>query len=124
MTQTSETPARNIFQAADAQVTVGNALYKTMVIDFTDDNPSRVATVVVGQYGAEQLMRQLAEQLGFEVVATEIHQAAGAKVRAMVAEADARDAEPGAPTFARLNAHRDAMRDLREDLRRSGVIAG
>jgi hypothetical protein len=62
MTQTAATTARNTFDAADVEVTVNTG--GALVIEFTDDNPSRVATVRIGRYGAARLLEQLAEQLG------------------------------------------------------------
>jgi hypothetical protein len=57
MTQTAATAARNTFDAADAEVTVNTG--GDLVIEFTDDNPSRVATVRLGRYGAARLAEQL-----------------------------------------------------------------
>jgi hypothetical protein len=126
MTQMSTTPARNTFAAADAQVTEGNSVFHTMIIDFTDDNPSRVATVVIGQHGAQQLLEQLAMQLGYRLVAESTAQQLGAMVRETIATADSRKNTPAAvgSSAVLLNAMTDAMRDMRDELRRADVISG
>lgn len=69
MTQnsTSTAPAANTFLAADAEVTVGGSFH-TVKIDFTDDNPSRVATVALLGSGAENLLKALADALGYDLV--------------------------------------------------------
>lgn len=124
MTQTSTAPARNTFAAADVQVTTANG---SAIIDFTDDNPSRVATVVLGSYGAASLLQQLAEQAGYTLVRTETVQEMGALVRRTIADADARNmafADDNASPTVKLHAHTDAMRDLRDALRREGLISG
>lgn len=126
MTQTSTTPAaaaRNTFLADQVTVTPGSSLKNSYVLDFTDDNPSRVATVVTTALGAEQMLTALAGALGYRLVAEDTAQALGAMVRGTIADADARDALVQ-PSLTALNAHRDAMRDMRDALRRADVIAG
>lgn len=94
----------------------------TIHMDGTLGEPDQ--NVLMTRENAEKLLRQLADSLGVTAIFEGQRQDLGLLVRETIAAADERDAQIGTPTLADLNAHRDAMRDLRDVLRRADVISG
>jgi len=125
MTQTSTTAAQPTILADEAHVRHSGNPFRPIEITATDDNPSVVGRMLISRSGAELLLADLARTLGVTVVTEGQKQDLGLLVRETIADADAQDAVGnGDPTTAKLNAHRDRMRDLRDTFRRAGVISG
>lgn len=110
---------------ADIEVVKTGSPYVPISLVASDDNPSHLGTWKINENQAHRLLKALAAQLGATVVTAGQQQDLGLLVRETIAEADAQDAVGnGDPTPAKLNAHRDRMRDLRDTFRRAGVISG